>query len=113
MVKYSPELDSVFKSLADPTRRDILRRVSRCELSVSEVAAPYDLTIAAISKHLKVLEEAKLIHKRKHGKQHLVTLSPPALKDASRYLAHYQIFWEKRLDRLEVLLRTRKRTHGT
>ncbi|HEV2412251.1 MAG TPA: metalloregulator ArsR/SmtB family transcription factor [Candidatus Saccharimonadales bacterium] len=82
-------LDSVFTSLADPTRRDILKRVSLRELSVSEIARPYDLTFAAISKHLKVLEQAQLIVKRKRGKERMVQLAPGALNDATEYLEWY------------------------
>ena len=106
MVEY--KLNEVFSSLADPTRRDILNRISKKELSVSEIAAPYDQTLAAISKHLKVLEKAKLVTKRRNGKQQFVSLSPPALKEASRYLEHYTKLWEVRLDRLEDYLRNEK-----
>jgi DNA-binding transcriptional ArsR family regulator len=104
MVEHCSPLDSIFSSLADPTRRDILRRVSRHELSINEVAAPYDLTLAAISKHLMVLEHAKLISKRRAGKQHFIAISPPAFKQASQFLRHYQEVWEERLDRLQDLL---------
>jgi DNA-binding transcriptional ArsR family regulator len=92
MVEYTLSLDSVFGSLADPTRRDILKRVSSSELSVSEIAQPYDLSLAAVSKHLKVLEKARLIIKRRRGKQHLVRLSPGALANATDYLEWYQEF---------------------
>jgi len=105
MVEHSSPLDSIFSSLADPTRRDILRRVSRHELSISEVAAPYDLTLAAISKHLMVLEHAKLIHKRRAGKQHFIVISPPAFRQASQFLRHYQEVWDSRLDRLETFIK--------
>jgi DNA-binding transcriptional ArsR family regulator len=60
MVEYTPSLDSIFGSLADPTRRDILQRVAGRELTVSQIAEPYDLSLAAVSKHLKILERAKL-----------------------------------------------------
>src|SRR5690349_3759232 len=104
MVEYSLSLDNVFGSLADPTRRDILRRVSKAELSVSEVALPYDLSLAAVSKHLGVLERAKLISKRKAGKEHFISMDPAALKTASEYLAHYTSFWNQQLDSLEKYL---------
>ena len=83
MVECTLNLNSIFGSLADPTRRDILNRVSQEELSVSEIAEPYQLTFAAISKHLKILEKAHLIIKRRHGKQAMVQASPTALKEAS------------------------------
>lgn len=101
----SKELDNVFHSLADPTRRDILRRVMRKEMSVSEVAAPYETTLAAISKHLKVLERARLIQKKRRGKQQFIALSPPAFKHATEYLEKYRELWDGRLDRLEKFLK--------
>jgi DNA-binding transcriptional ArsR family regulator len=104
MVEYTLSLDSVFSSLSDPTRRDILRRVSKQELSISEIAKPYDLTFAAISKHLKVLERATLIIKRRRGKEQMVQAVPRALKDADEYLEQYRQLWEERFDRLEALL---------
>lgn len=101
MVECTINLDAAFGSLADPTRRDILRRVTDSELSVGEIAAPYPLTFAAVSKHLKILEHAKLIVKRRQGKQQMVQVSPEALKDVSDYLQQYQRLWEGRLDALE------------
>jgi DNA-binding transcriptional ArsR family regulator len=105
MVECTLNLDSVFGSLSDPTRRDILRRVARHEHSVGEIAKHYPLTFAAISKHLKVLEKAKLITKRKEGKEHIVQISPLALKEADDYLESYRRLWEKRFDSLEKLLK--------
>ncbi|HEY2004070.1 MAG TPA: metalloregulator ArsR/SmtB family transcription factor [Candidatus Saccharimonadia bacterium] len=98
-------LDNIFGSLADPTRRDILRRVAVGELTVGEVAAPYDLSLAAVSKHLKILERAKLIIKRRQGKQQYVQITPYTFKDAAEYLEWYRGLWEQRLDGLEELLR--------
>lgn len=104
------KLDRVFQCLADPTRRDILRRVSDEELSVSEIAHAYHrhMSLAAVSKHLKVLEGAQLITKRREGKQQFIALSPPRLHDASRYLEQYKELWEERLDSLENYLRKSK-----
>ncbi|HEX4775073.1 MAG TPA: metalloregulator ArsR/SmtB family transcription factor [Candidatus Saccharimonadales bacterium] len=104
MVEYTMSLDTVFGSLADPTRRDILRRVAGREQSVGQIAQHYDLTFAAISKHLKVLEKARLIIKRRRGKEQIVALSPGALADADAYLQQYRELWESRLDKLEALL---------
>jgi DNA-binding transcriptional ArsR family regulator len=97
-------LDSIFGSLADPTRRDILRRVATTEMSVSDIAKPYDLTLAAISKHLGVLERARLIVKRRQGKEQIVALSPTAFADANEYLQWYQQFMQVRLDSLDNYL---------
>lgn len=105
MVEYTINLDAAFGSLADPTRRDILRRVTERELSVGEIAAPYQLTFAAISKHLKILERARLVVKRRNGKQQLVTAAPDTLKDVTEYLLQYQAVWESRFDALDRLLK--------
>ena len=105
MVEYSLSLDSIFGSLADSTRRDILRRVAEKELSVSEIAKPYNLTLAAVSKHLKVLEKAHLIVKRRKGKEQMVQIAPPALASATEYLEWYQKRLEGRMDALEKLLK--------
>jgi DNA-binding transcriptional ArsR family regulator len=98
-------LNNVFSSLADATRRDILRRLTGHELSVSEVAAPYDLSLAAVSKHLKILERARLIMKRRAGKQQFVSLAPYAFRDVTEYLEWYRGVWEQRLDALEEYLK--------
>jgi DNA-binding transcriptional ArsR family regulator len=105
MVEYTLSLDSIFSSLADPTRRDILRRLINNELSISEIAKPYDLTFSAISKHLKVLEKAQLIIKHRRGKEQMVQVSPLALKDAAEYLENYRLLWDERFQRLDKLLK--------
>jgi DNA-binding transcriptional ArsR family regulator len=104
MVEYTLSLDSIFSSLADPTRRDILRRISNSELSVGEIAQPYPLSFAAVSKHLKVLERASLIIKQRRGKEQMVSLAPAGLGDAAEYLEWYRGLWETRLDSLEQYL---------
>jgi len=104
MVEYTLQLDSVFGSLADPTRRDILKRVARSELSVSEIASSYDISLAAVSKHLKILERAKLIIKRRRGKQHLVRVQTKTVNSAMEYLEWYRKFTEANLDSLENYL---------
>jgi DNA-binding transcriptional ArsR family regulator len=105
MVEYTFSLDSTFGALSDPTRRDILRRVSDAELSVGQLARFYDLTFAAVSKHLKVLEKARLIIKRRNGKEQLVSLAPQALADAAEYIEWYKQFMQGRLDALEIYLK--------
>jgi DNA-binding transcriptional ArsR family regulator len=100
------QLDSVFGSLADGTRRDILRQVAGCELSIGEIAAHYDLTFAAISKHIKILEQARLVIKRRRGKEQMVSLAPGAFRDAEEYLAWYQRGIEQRFDRLDEFLKS-------
>ncbi len=106
MVKQARRLNVIFASLADPIRRDILQRVSasKKELSVGEIAQPYPVSLAAVSKHLKILEKAELIIKERYGKELRVHLSPAAFKDAAVYLKHYEKLWSARFDRLERYL---------
>ena len=104
MVEYSLQLDSTFSSLSDPIRRDILQRVAQCELSVGELVGHYNVSFAAISKHLKVLERARLITKRKEGKKHMVSLAPGALRSADEYLEQYRHMWQSRVNKLNILL---------
>ena len=104
MVESIPTLDLVFGSLSDPVRRDIVRRVAGKELSVGEVAEPYAMSLAAVSKHLKVLERAKLVVKRRKGKQLMVQLAPDAFADASDFIDFYKTFSEKNMDSLEDFL---------
>lgn len=108
MVEYAANLDTVFKSLGDPTRRDILRRLTLGDFTVSDIAQNYSVSLAAISKHLQVLERAKLIRKRKNGNEHIVGLSPATLKTAAQHLQYYQKFWESEFDALETYLESNK-----
>jgi DNA-binding transcriptional ArsR family regulator len=108
MVEYNTILDDIFSSLADPTRRDILHRLRPRQQSVGELAKHYDLTFAAVSKHLQVLERAKLVRKRRRGREQRVELSPTGLHKADKYLESYRKLWEERLDRLETYLQTSK-----
>lgn len=105
MVEYAVQLDTIFHSLSDPIRRDILRRVAECELSMSELAQKYDVSFAAISKHTKVLQQARLIRKRKEGKKYMVALVPETMRDADEYLEQYRLMWQSRHDKLDLLLK--------
>lgn len=105
MVESTFPLDSVFASLTDPTRRDILSRLVMGSLNVGEIAAPYDMSLAAVSKHLKILEHANLIIKRRQGKERIVSLEPAAMIEAAEYLRQYEQLWSERFDRLETFLK--------
>jgi len=117
MVEYTSVLESkvelgkIFSSLADDTRRDILKRLGKNSLTISQLAEPYQLGFAAVSKHLKVLEKAGLIIKRRVGRQHYVQLAPAGFKDAAEYLEFYRSFWESQLNSLEDYLR-KENQHG-
>lgn len=98
------ELDRIFHALSDATRRSILQRMGDGELTVTQIAEPYDLTLAAISKHLKVLDSANLIERRKVGSYQLIKLNAETLMNARQWLDHYERFWTKRLDMLADML---------
>jgi DNA-binding transcriptional ArsR family regulator len=101
MVKANAvRLDSIFHALADPTRRALLRDVSAGEKSVGDLARPHALTLAAVSKHLKVLEAAELVARQRRGSFQIVRLNAPALLEADEWLAYYRPFWSSRLDAL-------------
>jgi DNA-binding transcriptional ArsR family regulator len=104
MVEYTLHLDGIFHSLADPIRRDILRRVAERNLSIGELVEKYEVSFAAISKHINVLEQAKLVRRRKEGRRQFVVLQPATLKEADAYLEQYRRMWESRYDKLEKLL---------
>ena len=87
-------LNSTFSALADPTRRAILARLARGEASVSELAEPFDMTLAAVSKHLRVLEHAGLIVRERDAQRRPCRLAVAALKDASEWFDPYRRFWE-------------------
>jgi DNA-binding transcriptional ArsR family regulator len=94
-------LDAIFHALADSTRRAILRDVSHREKTVSEIAQPYSISLAAVSKHLDVLERASLIHREPRGTCRMVRLNPKPLQTAQAWLDFYESFWKSNLDRLQ------------
>ena len=97
-------LSSTFAALADPTRRAILARLVLGETSVTDLAEPFDISLPAVSKHLKVLERAGLITRGRTAQWRPCRLEPGALRDANDWLEHYRRLWEDRLDRLEHYL---------
>ncbi len=98
-------LSPKFAALADPTRRAILARLALGESSVTELAEPFDMSMPAISKHLKVLEHAGLIARGREAQWRPCRIEPQALKDVNEWLEEYRRLWEQRLDRLEDYLR--------
>lgn len=109
MVECNPALDDIFFSLADATRRDMLRLLRKStQLSIGQIAAHYPLTFAAIAKHVVVLEQAGLVKKRRAGKQQMVQIVPTAIAAARGYLDQYADLVNERFERLDALL-TRKR----
>lgn len=107
--RNSQALDRLFHALADPTRRELLRRLAAGELSVSELAAPCDMSLAAVSKHIKTLENAGLVRRTISGRTHRVQLKPKALAEAHSWLGFYEQFWNQRLDVLANALKRGQR----
>src|SRR5580658_4328650 len=99
-------LSATFAALADPTRRAILARLSLGETSVTELAAPFEMSMPAVSRHLKVLERAGLISRGREAQWRPCKLNPKPLKEAAEWLEEYRQFWEQSFDRLEEYLKT-------
>jgi DNA-binding transcriptional ArsR family regulator len=99
-------LDAVFHALGDATRRRMLHDLADGQRSVGELAAPFEMSLAAASKHIKALEKAGLVRREVRGRTHICRLEPRPLEDAHEWIAFYEQFWSRRLDVLEGLLRT-------
>jgi DNA-binding transcriptional ArsR family regulator len=113
MVNYSPALlDATFGALSDPTRRAILARLAQGQATVTELAAPFDVSLPAVSKHLRVLESAGLLRREIDGRIHRCRLSPEPMKDAARWIEHYRAFWDNQLDALAKFLESTNATEG-
>ncbi len=110
--QVSPQLDAVFHALADPTRRAMLQRLSGGELRVGALAAPFAISLAAASKHIKVLERAGLVQRTIQGRTHLCRLEAQPMHGGLEWLRHYEQFWNQRLDKLEETLRAEDRNRG-
>ncbi|MGH7503262.1 MAG: ArsR/SmtB family transcription factor [Longimicrobiales bacterium] len=107
MVQFSDRLDNAFTALADPTRRGILERLGRDEASISDLAAVFDMTLTGMRKHVRVLEDAKLVATVKLGRVRLCRLGPRRLEDETAWMERYRRMLDARLDRLgEFLERT-------
>ena len=107
MVKYSSKsLNRTFAALADPTRRRILAHLSRGDKRVTHLARPHAMSLPAVSKHLRVLEKAGLLRRRRYGRVHEMQLNAKPLKHAAKWVEEYRKFWEGSLDRLAAYLET-------
>lgn len=105
MVKYyTSSLDTTFAALADPTRRAILARLARGDTPVTELARPFDISLPAISKHLRVLEKAGLLTQEKEGRVRRCRLVAEPLRDAAEWIVRYRQFWEGQFDALAEYL---------
>jgi DNA-binding transcriptional ArsR family regulator len=104
MPNHQHALDRVFHALADPARRGMLERLSRGPASVSELAAPLEMSLAAVVQHVQVLEASRLVKTRKHGRVRTCRIEPAAFTTAESWLSARRMSWEQRLDRLGALL---------
>ena len=105
---YSDTLDSVFSALSDPTRRAILVQLSQGQADVSALSAHHDMSQPAISKHIKVLEQAGLIHRTKQGRRHIIGIDPQPIEKAQSWITYYSRFWSQQFDAVEAYLQDNK-----
>jgi DNA-binding transcriptional ArsR family regulator len=98
-------LDATLAALADPTRRAILARLARGEARVTELAEPFPMSLNAVSKHIRVLEAARLVRRRRAGREHLLSVNPQPMDAAAAWIERQRALWSARLDRLEAILR--------
>lgn len=103
--QHAPHLDNVFHALGDATRRRMLRDLAQAERTVGQLAEPFAISLAAASKHIKVLEQAGMIRREVRGRTHVCRLDPGPLASAHEWLSLYERFWTDRLDALDRLLR--------
>jgi len=104
MVYHYKNLDSTFSALADPTRRAIISRLAEGETPILEIATPFDMSLPAVTKHIRVLEEAGLVVRRKQGRVRYCHLNAKPLREAAQWLVFYQKFWDVKLDSLAAFL---------
>jgi len=105
-------LDQTLTALGDPTRRAILDRLARGPARVTELAAPFDISLNSVSKHIRILERARLVRRRKTGREHILSLNPAPLDEAAEWIARKRDFWTGRLDALEAALRADDRENA-
>lgn len=110
--QQSGQLDGVFRALADPTRRTMLQQLAERDHTISQLAEPFDMSLAAASKHVKVLERAGLVRRTVRGRTHICQLAPEPLVSAHDWLQFYERFWRDRLDALERALNTPEDPYG-
>jgi DNA-binding transcriptional ArsR family regulator len=105
--KSEQQLDAVFHALADATRRSIVRRLTEGPVTVSELAEPFSISLAAVSKHLDVLERARVVRRQRQGRFQICRLNPRALDEAGAFIEHYRCFWNDALDRFAAYVEER------
>jgi DNA-binding transcriptional ArsR family regulator len=101
-------LNHVIVAISDPTRRAIIGRLARGPARISDVAAPFSMSLTGVCKHIRVLERAKLVRRTRHGRENTLELSAEPLRDVARWVSRYEPFWNARLDRLEGFFAAKK-----
>jgi len=110
LVEYSePELDAVYGAISHSVRRRVLDQLSAGGATVTELAAPFPMSLAAVSKHIRVLEAAGLVRRTVDGREHNISLAPTPLRPAAAWIEHYRSFWETRLDLLDAKIKARRK----
>ena len=104
-------LDAVFAALADPTRRAIVERLSRSEARVTDVAEPFPISLNAVSKHIRVLEETGVVERHRKGRDHILSINTRSLDEVDGWIGRTRRYWDERLDAMERLLRELKKDH--
>jgi DNA-binding transcriptional ArsR family regulator len=108
-MKQSLQNEAVWTALSDPTRRAILERLTRGPTRVTDVAAPFDMSLNAVSKHIKVLEAALLVRRTREGREHMLELAPKPLREVARWASDIERFWAERLDRIEEFFEEKRK----
>ena len=103
-------LDRTLQALADPTRRAILRRLARGEARVTDLAAPFEISLNSVSKHIRVLERARLVERRRMGREHILKFRPQPLRDVQTWISKQQTFWQAGLEAIDAMLHQEQAT---
>ena len=101
--------EAIWTALSDPTRRAILERLTRGPTRVTDVAAPFDMSLNAVSKHIKVLEAARLVRRTRQGREHTLELDPKPLREVAQWASDIERFWSERLDRIEQFFQEKRK----
>ena len=102
------KLDNVLVAISDPTRRSIMGRLARGPARISDVPAPFSMSLTGVCKHVRILEKAALVRRTRHGRENVLHLTPEPLRDVARWITTYERFWNERLDRLENFFTTKQ-----
>jgi DNA-binding transcriptional ArsR family regulator len=105
----SAQLDAVLFAVSDPTRRVIIDRLTKGPVRVTDLAKPLPMSLAAVSKHVQLLEEAGLVRRCRQGREHMLSLDARPLRDVAHWASRYQRYWSERVDRLEAFFKERRK----